>query len=81
MAENGEDDWFSEPDERPPPGRARQAVEDEWLEGDDRPAPPAPAFDLRALADRRVLVVASVFVTFLLALLAAAGIFNSGACG
>lgn len=79
MAENGEDDWFSEPDVRPQPGSARQPVENEWLEGDDRPPRPAPAFDLRALADRRVLVVASVFVAFLLALLAAAGIFNSGA--
>jgi Putative peptidoglycan binding domain len=79
MAENGEDDWFSEPDVRPLPGGARQPVEDESLEGDDRRPRPAPAFDLRALADRRVLVVASVFVAFLLAVLAAAGVFSSGA--
>jgi len=79
MAENHEDDWFSEPDVRPPPGGARQPVEDEWLEGDDRRPRPAPAFDLRALANRRVLVVAGVFVAFLLAVLAAAGVFSGGA--
>jgi len=79
MPESPEDDWFSEPDVRPSPGRARQPVVDEWLEGDDLRPRPAPAFDLRALADRRVLIAAGVFVAVLLALLAAVGVFSSGA--
>jgi hypothetical protein len=79
MAESPEDDWFSEPDVRPPPGRVRQPVEDEWLEGDDLRPRSAPPFDLRTLADRRLLVVAGVVVAFLLAVLAAAGIFSGSA--
>jgi hypothetical protein len=79
MDESPEDDWFSEPDARPSPGRARQPVEDEWLEGEELPPRSAPAFDLRALVTPRVLVAASVFVAFLLAVLAAAGVFSSGA--
>jgi peptidoglycan hydrolase-like protein with peptidoglycan-binding domain len=39
----------------------------------------APAFDLRALVAPRVLVATGVFVAFLLAVLAAAGVFSSGA--
>ncbi len=52
----------------------RQAVE-----GEELPPRSAPAFDLRALVTPRVLVAASVFVAFLLAVLAAAGVFSSGA--
>src|SRR5437899_12529085 len=79
MGENPEDDWFSEPDARPSPGRTRQPVEDEWLEGDERPPRSPPPFDLRGLVDRRLLVAAGVLVAFLFAVLAAAGLFSSGA--
>jgi hypothetical protein len=47
MDESPEDDWFSEPDARPSPGRARQPVEDEWLEGEELPPRSAPAFGAR----------------------------------
>jgi len=79
MPEGPEDDWFSEPGVRPSPGAARPAVEDDWLESEGlRPRSAAP-FDLRALADRRVLVAAGVFVAVLVAVLAAAGVFSSRA--
>src|SRR6266508_2017523 len=79
MTESPEDDWFSEPDVSPSPGRARQPVADEWLEGGDLRPRSAPPFDRRALADRRVLVAAGVFVAVLVAVLAATGVFGSGA--
>jgi len=79
MDESPEDDWFSEPDARPSPGRVWQPVEDEWLEDEDLPPRAAPALDPGALVAPRVLVAAGVFVAFLLAVLAAAGVFSSGA--
>ncbi len=79
MDESPEDDWFSEPDARPSPSPARQPVEDEWLEGDDLRPRSAPPFDLRTLADRRLLVVVGVVVAFLLAVLAVAGVFSGSA--
>ena len=80
VPESPEDDWFSEPDVRPSPGRVGQPVEDdEWLEGDDLRPRSAPPFDLRTLADRRLLVVAGFLIAFLLAVLAAAGVFSGSA--
>jgi hypothetical protein len=79
MTESPEDDWFSEPDVRPSPSRARQPFADEWLEGDDLRSRPGPPFDLHAFADRRVLVAAGVLVAAVVAVLVAVAVFSSRA--
>ena len=76
MTEGPGDDWFS--GVVPPPGPVGLPVEDDWLEDDSRSRSASP-FDLRSLADRRVLVAVGIFVAFLLVVLAAAGVFSGGA--
>ena len=77
MGESPRDDWFSEPDASPSPGRARIPAEDEPLDSHDPRPPPRPPVELRRLVERRVLIPAAVVVAFLIAALAAAGVFSS----
>ena len=76
VAEPPEDDWFPEADVRFSRGDARASIEDEWFVEDD-PRSRGGSFDPWRLADRRVLVPAGSFLVFLIALLAAAGAFES----
>ena len=70
------DDWFegAEPDGGQPPNRGGNERSDEdWLLEDGAP-PPRPWLEA---IDRRVLVAAVVGIVFLIAVLAAAGVFSS----
>jgi peptidoglycan hydrolase-like protein with peptidoglycan-binding domain len=78
MARTPEDEWFPHVDKSNPPGEPDAPIVDEWLAGDDDPPRPAP-FDPSSLANRRVLVPTGLALVFLVALLAAVGVFSSGA--
>jgi hypothetical protein len=76
MAHTPEDEWFSPGDASLSPGELRRPAEEHWLVADD-PLPRSTTFDAWSLADRRVLVPIGVAVVFLVALLAAVGVFGS----
>ena len=76
VAEPPEDDWFPAADVRFSRRDVRASIEDEWFVEDD-PRSRGGSFDPWRLADRRVLVPAGIFLVFLIALLAAAGAFES----
>lgn len=69
------DDWFegTEPEEGRAPAPAGGDAREDWLEDVD--PPPRPLLET---IDKRVLVLAAVGVVFLIAVLAAAGVFSSG---
>src|SRR5579862_4735331 len=68
-----EDEWFPET-EATPPTHQSEPLED-WL--DEPVVPQRPAVDLWSLADRRILVPATIVVVFFVAVLAAFGVFDS----
>jgi Putative peptidoglycan binding domain len=73
--ERDRDDWFegTEPDGSPAPDRAgNDDADEDWLLDDDLP-PPRPWLEG---IDRGVLVIAAVGIGFLIAVLAAAGVFS-----
>ncbi len=76
MAETPEDNWFPQPDASLSQDESRERSQDEWLVGDDQP-PRSTSFDPWSLADRRVLVPVGGILVFLVALLAAFGVFSS----
>jgi hypothetical protein len=77
MARTPEDDWFPQADRSRTPGELEGPIEDEWLASDD-PLPRSTPFDPWSLADRRVLIPTGIALVFLIALLAAFGVFSSG---
>ena len=78
MAHPPEDEWFVPSEVSLSPGELRPPAEDEWLVGDES-LPRSTAFDPWSLANQRVLVPAGIAVVFVVALLAAFGVFSSGA--
>jgi Putative peptidoglycan binding domain len=76
VARTPEDDWFpqagarSSRDLEPP-------TDDEWLVGDDLP-PGSTAFDPWSIVSRRGLIATGFALVFLIALLAAFGVFSGG---
>lgn len=68
------DDWFDidEPGRSRTPDAAGEQDEEDWLR--DAPPPPRPWSEI---VDRRVVVIAAVGLTFLIGVLAAAGVFSS----
>ena len=76
MARTPEDDWFPQADTSPSPGEPEQPIEDEWLAGDD-PLTRPPPFAPWSVPDRRVLIPIGFGLVFLVALLAAFGVFSS----
>ena len=76
MARTPEDDWFPKP-----VGRSSRDLEpptdDEWLVEDDLTPRPA-AFDAWSIVNRRGLIATGFALVFLIALLAAVGVFSSG---
>ena len=76
MADAPEDNWFPQSDASLSEGEAQERSQDEWLVGDDQP-PRSTPFDPWSLADRRVLVPVGGVLVFLVALLAAFGVFSS----
>jgi Putative peptidoglycan binding domain len=77
MARTPEDDWFPQAGTGLSPGEPQRPVEDEWLAGGDLP-PRSTPFDPWSLANRRVLIPTGFALVFLVALLAAVGVFSSG---
>jgi hypothetical protein len=77
MARTPEDEWFPHAETSGSPGELEAPIVDEWLAGDDHPPRPTP-FDVSSLANRRVLVPTGLALVFLVALLAAVGVFSSG---
>jgi hypothetical protein len=75
MARTPEDEWFSQAGRSLSPGEPERPIEDEWLAGDDLP-PRSTPFDPWSLANRRVLIPTGFALVFLVALLAAAGVFS-----
>jgi hypothetical protein len=75
MAGPPEDEWFR-PDPSLSPDEQRGSTEDQWLVDDD-PGPRSAAFDPWALASPAVLALIGSAVVFLVALLAAVGVFGS----
>lgn len=76
MARTPEDDWFPRVGTSASPDKPGGPIEDEWLVGDD--PLPATRFDPWSLANRRVLIPTGLAFVFLVALLAAVGVFSSG---
>ncbi len=76
MAEKPEDNWFSEPDVPASRDGIHEPIEDDWLITDAQPSRSGSLLDLRNLATARVVVPVVAFVALLIALLAAAGVFN-----
>ena len=76
MARTPGDDWFPKP-----VGRSSRDLEpptdDEWLVGDDL-LPRSTAFDAWSIVNRRGLIATGFALVFLIALLAALGVFSSG---
>jgi Putative peptidoglycan binding domain len=75
MARTPEDEWFSQAGRSLSAGEPERPIEDEWLAGDDLP-PRSTPFDPWSLANRRVLIPTGFALVFLVALLAAAGVFS-----
>jgi Putative peptidoglycan binding domain len=76
MARPPEDEWFL-PEPNLSQDEQRGSIEDQWLVADD-PAPRSAAFDPWELANPAVLALIGLAVVFFVALLAAAGAFESG---
>jgi hypothetical protein len=72
-----DDDWFPQVDRSLSPGEREEPIDDEWLVGDELPSR-ATSFDPSSLANRRVLVPTALALVFLVALLAAVGVFGRG---
>ena len=76
VARTPDDDWFPKP-----VGRSSRDLEsptdDEWLVEDDLP-PRSTAFDAWSIVNRRGLIATGFALLFLIALLAALGVFSSG---